>query len=110
MALKRRCPGTGLRHHSDRGSTYASEDYCAVLATHGITCSMSRRGNCDENAVMDTFFSTVTSELGGWFDSDGNAKAELFDDLEVFHTQRRRHASAGRMSPAAYERKMTDAA
>ena len=104
MALKRRCPGTGLLHHSDRGSTYASKDYREVLATHGISCSISRRGNCYDNAVMEAFFSTVKSELGERFDSYGNAKADLFDYLEVFYHQRRRHSSAGRMSPAEYER------
>jgi len=110
MALKRRCPDAGLLHHSDRGSTYASEDYREVLATHGITCSMSRRGNCYDNAVMDAFFSMVKSELGEWFDSYGDAKAELFDYLEVFCNQRRRHSSAERISLAAYERKMGYAA
>ena len=54
MAVKRRCPAVGLLHHSDQGSTYASEDYQAVLEAHGITCSMSRRGNCYDNAVMGT--------------------------------------------------------
>jgi len=110
MAVKRRCPEAGLLHHSDQGSTYASEDYQAVLATHGITCSMSRRGNCYDNAVMEAFFSTVKSEIGEWFESHGDAKAQLFDYLEVFYNQRRRHSSAGRMSPAAYERQMTYAA
>ena len=110
MAVKRRCPEAGLLHHSDQGSTYASEDYQAVLATHGITCSMSRRGNCYDNAVMEAFFSTVKSEIGEWFESHGDAKAQLFDYLEVFYYQRRRHSSAGRMSPAAYERQMTYAA
>lgn len=110
MAVKRRCPEVGLLHHSDQGSTYASEDYQAVLATHGLTCSMSRRGNCYDNAVMEAFFSTVKSEIGEWFESHGDAKAELFDYIEVFYNQQRRHSSAGRMSPAAYERKMTYAA
>jgi len=110
MAVKRRCPEAGLLHHSDQGSTYASEDYQAVLATHGITCSMSRRGNCYDNAVMEAFFSTVKSEIGEWFESHGDAKAQLFDYLEVIYIQRRRHSSAGRMSPAAYERQMTYAA
>ena len=64
MALKRRCPEAGLLHHSDQGCTYASEDYQAVLEAHGITCSMSRRGNCYDNAVIESFFSTVKSELG----------------------------------------------
>lgn len=81
-----------------------------VLATHGITCSMSRRGNCYDNAVMEAFFSTVKSELGERFDSHSDAKAELFDYLEVFYDQRRLHSSAGRTSPAAYERKMAYAA
>ena len=110
MALKRRCPDVGLLHHSDRGSTYASEDYQRLLASRGIICSMSRRGNCYDNAVMESFFSTVKSELGERFDSNGDAKMELFDYLEVFYNQRRRHSSVGRMSPAAFERKRTQAA
>lgn len=104
MALKRRGPRVGLLHHSDQGSTYASEDYHTMLAPAGLTCSMSRRGNCYDNAVMEAFFSTVKHEVGEWFPSHGEAKAELFDYLEVFYNQRRRHSSAGRMSPAAYER------
>jgi putative transposase len=59
MALKRRCPELGLLHHSDQGYTYASEDYQRMLDAHGITCSMSRRGDCHDNAVMEAFFSTV---------------------------------------------------
>jgi len=94
----------------DRSSTYASEDYQAVLETHGITCSMSRRGNCYDNAVMEAFFSTVKNEVGEWYESHGDAKGQLFDYIEVFYNQRRRHSSAGRMSPAAFERKMTQAA
>jgi transposase InsO family protein len=110
MALKRRCPSAGLLHHSDQGSTYASEDYQAVLEAAGITCSMSRRGNCYDNAVMEAFFSTVKNEVGEWFDSHADAKAKLFDYVEVFYNHQRRHSSAGRMSPAAYERKTTQAA
>ncbi len=109
-AVKRRCPDVGLLHHSDQGSTYASEDYQAVLTAHGITCSMSRRGNCYDNAVMEAFFSTVKNEVGEWYESYGDAKADLFDYIDVFYNQRRRHSSAGRMSPAAFERKMTQAA
>ena len=63
MALNRRCPETGLLHHSDRGSTYASGDYQDRLATHGITCSMSRTGDCYDNAVMEAFFSTLKTEV-----------------------------------------------
>jgi len=110
MAVKRRCPAAGLVHHSDQGSTYASEDYQTVLETHGITCSMSRRGNCYDNAVMEAFFSTVKHEVGERYESHGDAKGQLFDYIEVFYNQRRRHSSAGRMSPAAFERKMTQAA
>jgi transposase InsO family protein len=59
MALKRRCPDVGLLHHSDQGCTYASEDYQTILDAHGITCSMSRRGDCYDNAVMESFFSSA---------------------------------------------------
>ncbi len=110
MALKRRCPEIGLLHHSDQGSTYASEDYQRLLASRDITCSMSRRGNCYDNAVMESFFSTVKSEIGERFPSNGDAKMQLFDYIEVFYNQRRRHSSVGRMSPAAFEQKMTQAA
>jgi putative transposase len=104
MALKRRCPEIGLLHHSDQGSTYASEDYQDVLDARGIVCSMSRRGNCWDNAVMESFFSTVKNELAERFDSCGEAKMELFDFIEVFYNQRRRHSTLGQISPATYER------
>jgi putative transposase len=104
MALRRRCPESGLLHHSDQGCTYASEDYQTILDTHGLTCSMSRRGNCYDNAVMESFFSTVKSELGEHFDSHGEAKMEVFDYIEVFYNQRRRHSTLGQISPAAFER------
>lgn len=105
MALKRRCPDIGLLHHSDQGCTYASEDYQAILGAHGITCSMSRRGNCYDNAVMESFFSTLKSELGERFESCGTAKMELFDYIEVFYNQRRRHSTLGQISPAEFERR-----
>jgi transposase InsO family protein len=105
MAIKRRCPTAGLLHHSDQGCTYASEDYQALLDARGIVCSMSRRGNCYDNAVMESFFSTVKSEQGDQFASNGDAKMELFDYIEVFYNQRRRHSTIGRISPAAYERR-----
>ena len=106
MALKRRCPDAGLLHHSDQGGTYASEDYQDVLDTHGITCSMSRRGNGYDHAVMERVFSTVKSELREHFDSNGEAKMELFDYIEVFYNQRRRHSTLGQISPAAFERRV----
>jgi putative transposase len=105
MALKRRCPEIGLLHHSDQGCIYASEDYQSLLDARGIVCSMSRRGNCYDNAVMESFFSTVKSELGEHFDSHGDAKMELFDYIEVFYNQRRRHSTLGQVSPAALERR-----
>ena len=103
MALNRRCPDIGLLHHSDRGCTYASEDYQRRLDAHGITCSMSRTGNCYDNAVMEAFFSTVKSELADRFESCGHAKMELFEYLEVFYNQRRRHSTIGYVSPAVFE-------
>ena len=108
MALKRRCPDIGLLHHSDQGCTYASEDYQDILEARGIVCSMSRRGNCWDNAVMESFFSTVKSELGEHFDSNGEAKMALFDYIEVFYNQRRRHSTLGQISPAAFERRATE--
>jgi transposase InsO family protein len=110
MALTRRCPDAGLLHHSDQGGTYASEDYQAVLEANGITCSMSRRGNCYDNAVMESFFSSVKSEVADRFDSCGEAKMELFDYIEVFYNQRRRHSTLGQISPAAFERRAVQAA
>ncbi len=111
MALKRRCPEIGLLHHSDQGCTYASEDYQTRLEARGIVCSMSRRGNCYDNAVMESYFSTVKSELGEHFDSHGEATMELFDYIEVFYNQRRRHSTLGQISPAVFERRaLTQAA
>jgi putative transposase len=104
MGLKRRCPGVGLLHHSDQGCTYASEDYQRVLDAHGITCSMSRKGDCYDNAVMEAFFSTVKIELADRFESCGEAKMQLFDYVEMFYNQRRRHSTIGYVSPAAFER------
>ena len=108
MALKRRCPEIGLLHHSDQGCTYASADYQVLLDARGIVCSMSRRGNCYDNAVMESFFSTVKSELADRFDTYGDAKMELFDYIEVFYNQRRRHSTLGQISPAAFERRANE--
>jgi putative transposase len=105
MALQRRGPAIGLLHHSDRGCTYTSEDYQAVLTARGMVCSMSRRGNCYDNAVMESFFSSVKSELADRFPSYGDAKMALFDYIEVFYNQQRRHSTLGQISPAAFERR-----
>ena len=110
MALKRRCPEAGLLHHSDRGSPYASEDYQEILQAHGITCSMSRSGDCFDNAVMEACFSTVKTELGGdRFETRAHAKAALFEYLEAFYNQRRRHSSIGYLSPAVFEQRAQSA-
>jgi putative transposase len=105
MAVQRRCPAPGLLHHSDRGCTYTCEDYQTYLASHGIACSMSRRADCYDNAVMEAFFSTVKREVAECFPSYSDAKMALFDYIEVFYNQRRRHSTLGKISPAAFERR-----
>jgi putative transposase len=85
-------------------TTYASEDYQAELEAHGIICSMSRRGNCYDNAAMESWFSTLKSELAEDFESYGIAKAELFDYIEVFYNQQRLHSSLDYATPAEHER------
>jgi putative transposase len=104
MALKRRCPDAGLLHHFDQGSPYASEDHRTVLEARGITCSMSGRVNCSDTAVIESFFSTVKSELRDRFDSRGEAKMEVSDYIDVFYNERRRHSTLGHISPVAFER------
>ena len=104
VALRRRCPDAGLLHHSDQGSTYAAEDYQKILVARGIVCSMSRRANCLDNAAMESWNSTLKSELGERFHAYGIAKDQLFDYIEVFYNQQRRHSSLGYVSPAECER------
>jgi transposase InsO family protein len=103
-AIRRRCPSAGLLHHSDQGSTYASEDYRDLLEANGIVCSMSRRGNCLDNAAMESWNSTVKFELGETFESIHHGKEQLFDYIEVFYNQKRRHSTLDYVSPAQYER------
>jgi putative transposase len=106
MALARRRPGPGVLHHSDRGSQYASGDYQAVLARHGFVASMSRRGNCWDNAVAESFFATLKIEgvpATPWA-TRAEARAALFDYLEIFYNGQRRHSSLGYLSPLAFER------
>jgi putative transposase len=104
MAVRRRRPDAGLLHHSDQGTQYTSDGFQRALAEHGITCSMSRRGNCHDNAVMESWFSTLKSELGERFESHAAAKEQLFDYIEVFYNQQRRHSVLGYVSPAEFER------
>lgn len=105
MALLRRGPDAGLLHHTDQGSTYASEDYMKILAERGIECSMSRRGNCHDNAAVEAFFSTLKFEVGEHFATAGDAKREIFEFIELFYNQKRRHSTIGQISPAEFERR-----
>ena len=112
MALARRRPPRGLLRHSDRGSQYASADYQRMLAQHGIVCSMSRRGDCWDNAVAESFFATLKVELvhhAAWT-TRAAARRELFDYLEPFYNGRRRHSALGYLSPRAFEQQREYAA
>ena len=94
-----------MLHHSDRGcTTYTCEDYQRYLTTHGITCSMSRRADCYDNAVMESFFATVKKEEADRCPSYSDATMALFDYIEAFYNQRRRHSTLGQISPARFER------
>jgi putative transposase len=104
MAVQRRGPAAGVVHHSDQGCTYTSEDYQRRLRAAGLVCSMSRRGNCYDNAVVEAFFSSLKRELADHFSSYGDAHVALFDYIEVFYNQRRRHSTLGYHSPATFER------
>ena len=104
MAVRRRCPKAGLLSHSDRGSPYASQDYQKELDAHGIVCSMSRSGNCLDNAAMESWNSTLKSELGEDFDGPVDANGKVFDYIEVFYNQERKHSSLNYLSPAEFER------
>jgi putative transposase len=105
LAVRRRLPGAGLLAHSDRGSQYASEHYQLLLAKHGITGSRSRRGDCWDNAPMESFFAGLKKELvhDADFATRAEARAALVEYLEVFDNNQRRHSSLGYVSPAEYE-------
>ena len=105
MALAQRRPIPGVLHHSDRGVQYASEVYQAALASKGFTCSMSRAGDCWDNAVVESFFATLKTELAGdaHWPTRAAAYRELFHYIEIWYNLQRRHASLGYRSPAQYE-------
>jgi transposase InsO family protein len=105
MALRRRRPRAALLHHSDRGVQYACRDYQALLAGHGITCSMSRVGNCYDNAVTESFFGTLKTEHvhHQQYQTRAQAKASVFEWIEVFYNRQRRHSSLGYVSPETFE-------
>ena len=102
-ALRRRRPGPGYLHHTDRGSPYTSDDYQRLLDDSGALCSMSRKGNCLDNAAMESWFATLKAELGETFGSFADARRQLFDFIEVFYNRQRRHSSLGYLSPAEFE-------
>jgi putative transposase len=106
MALQGRQPPKGLIHHSDRGSQYASTEYQRALASRGLQCSMSRKGNCWDNAVAESFFSSLKMELVylTQFATRHQAHLAIFEYIEVFYNRRRRHSSLGYLSPLEYER------
>jgi len=120
MALKRRKPNVvgvgggvgggsgasgGLLHHSDRGVQYACDRYRQLLDEHGIACSMSRPGNCYDNAVVESFFGTFKTELvhRTHYRRRGEARSSIFEWIECWYNRRRRHSSLGYVSPEAFE-------
>jgi putative transposase len=106
MALQHRHPPQGLLHHSDRGSQYASHEYQELLAVHGIQSSMSRKGNCWDNAVAESFFATLKVELvyrSRW-STRTQARNEVFEYIELFYNRQRRHSALGYLSPNEFER------
>jgi transposase InsO family protein len=105
MALAWRRPAYELLHHSDRGVQYASEDYQSLLAEHKIQCSMSGKGNCYDNAAMESFFATLKTELVHEenYGTHEEARASIFEYIEVFYNRNRRHSSLGYLSPEAFE-------
>lgn len=106
MAIWRRKPDKGLIHHSDRGSQYCSDDYQKLLKQHGMVCSMSRKGNCWDNAVMERFFHSLKSEQVGFtrYQTPEEAKKDIVDYIEMFYNSRRAHSYLGYLSPNEYER------
>ena len=106
MAIRKRVPGDGLVAHSDRGSQYASDHYQRVLGRHGIACSMSRVAQCWDNAPVESFFASLKRELvhDEQYTTREQAKASIFEYVEVFYNRVRRHSSLGFLSPVEFER------
>jgi putative transposase len=105
LALAQRQPGRDLLHHSDQGSQYTSYDYLTLLAQHDITVSMSRTGDCYDNAMMESFWGTLKAECAPTpFTTRAQARLAIFDYLEVWYNRQRLHSSLGYTSPATFER------
>ena len=106
MAIKMRQPPPALLHHSDRGSQYASEAYQALLTQHQMRCSMSRTGNCYDNAPTESFFGTLKTELVHHcqYQTKAEAKTDIFEYIEVFYNRFRRHSALHYQSPVNFEK------
>ena len=112
MALARRNPPPGLLHHTDRGVQYAATDYRELLAAHQLTASMSRRANCYDNAVAESFFATLRWELldrHQWL-TRATARSAIFEYIEVWYNRHRRHSTLGYLSPLQFEQRLCSAA
>lgn len=105
MAIDRRNPSAGLLHHSDRDVQYACEDYQKLLKANQMICSMSRKGNCWDNAPMESFFHTLKIELihHRKYETREEARRDIFEYIEIFYNRKRLHSSLGYMSPVDYE-------
>jgi putative transposase len=105
MALLHRTPDAELIHHSDRGSQYASDEFQQLLIEHGITVSMSGAGNCYDNAMMESFWATLKTELihQQQYATREQAKQSIFEYIEVFYNRKRLHSSIGYVSPESFE-------
>jgi transposase InsO family protein len=112
MAISSRRPEPGLIHHSDRGSQYASEAFRSQLTEGGLLASMSRTGNCYDNAAMESFFHSLKTELVNHeqYRSHSHARASLFDYIEAFYNRQRIHSTLGYLSPEDFERARTSVA
>ena len=106
-AINRRKPAPGVIFHSDRGSQYASDEFVRFLQDNSVLASMSRKGDCWDNAVAESFFKTIKSELVNWynFKTKAEAKMRIFEYIEIFYNKNRLHSSNDYMSPIDYERK-----
>jgi putative transposase len=105
MALGQRRPGAGLVHHTDRGCQYTATAYQESLAAHGVTASMSRAGDCLDNAMAESFFATLKAELADshvW-PSRAAARTAIFEWIEVFYNRQRRHSALAYQPPAVFE-------
>jgi transposase InsO family protein len=106
MATTRRRPGPGVVHHSDRGSQYAAQDYQQLLSAHHMEASMSRKGNCYDNALMESFFASLKAECArGVFPSRAHARQSIFEYIEVWYNRQRRHSALGYASPDTFEQR-----